>query len=33
MRTHEQLVKKLLRRRGVRTEMTCGEGEEFVLLS
>lgn len=32
MRTHEQLVKKLLRRRGVRTEVERIEREETVLL-
>ncbi|MDR4463783.1 MAG: helix-turn-helix domain-containing protein [Nitrospira sp.] len=32
MRTHEQLVKKLLRRRGVRTEVERIEREESALL-
>lgn len=32
MRTHDQLVKKLLRRPGVRTEVERIEREEFVLL-
>ncbi len=32
MRTHDQLVKKLLRRRGVRTEVDRIEREESVLL-
>lgn len=32
MRTHDQLVKKLLRRPGVRTEVERIECEEFVLL-
>lgn len=32
MRTHEQLVKKLLRRRGVRTEVARIEREESALL-
>lgn len=29
---YEQLVKKLFRRRGVRTEVACGEREESALL-
>lgn len=32
MRTHDQLVKKLLRRRGVRTEVDRIEREESALL-
>ncbi len=32
MRTHDQLVKKLLRRRGVRTEVERIEREESALL-